>query len=268
MHLLSQSAWFTVASLAFLGPVVGAGGVMEFDLAFPRNETYAPTGMMPVVFAFQNAEHSELVRPYIVYSIRNASDLTDVIPAYRHELSWADSSSQEPYFAYKSWALKAEGTFQVLWTVEWLGCYERDSEDSDLPGFVDGLNSATRTIEFSIKNGGPAVDLVAATANDKTCAEEFGVAINATGPTAELEPGGTCVVLESLSATLTPNPCQVRIDSAAAASISTAVKADLCASATPPADLDCTKNSAARRLAVAGVACLTAALGALGYLLM
>lgn len=41
---------------AGLGAIVSASGVLEVDLVFPHNDTYAPTEWFPIVFAFQNAE--------------------------------------------------------------------------------------------------------------------------------------------------------------------------------------------------------------------
>ncbi|THC87758.1 hypothetical protein EYZ11_012793 [Aspergillus tanneri] len=45
-----------------LGAIVGASGVLEVDLVFPRNETYAPTDYFPVVFALQNAERARYLK--------------------------------------------------------------------------------------------------------------------------------------------------------------------------------------------------------------
>ncbi|KAF1835103.1 hypothetical protein BDW02DRAFT_579077 [Decorospora gaudefroyi] len=48
---------------ACAGAVNAALGVMEVDLVFPRNETYAPTEIFPLIFAFQNSELAPLLKP-------------------------------------------------------------------------------------------------------------------------------------------------------------------------------------------------------------
>ncbi|KAK4107829.1 hypothetical protein N656DRAFT_792898 [Canariomyces notabilis] len=147
-------------------------------------------------------------------------------------------------------------------------CDEPDLVHDFEPGII--VNSTNRAIKFTIEDGGQAVELVAATDNDKSCDEEFGVSINVTDKSMEVPSsrnfdGGTCAVLASSTPTVSPHPCQVQIDSAAAASISASVVADLCASFDPPAD--CPKDNTARRLAVAGTTWLAAALAAFGYIL-
>jgi hypothetical protein len=149
-----------------------------------------------------------------------------------------------------------------------MSCDEPDLVHDFEPGII--VNSTNRAIEFIIENGGPAVDLVAATDNDKSCDEEFGVAINVTDKTMEVPSsrnldGGTCAVLASSTPTVRPHPCQVQIDSAAAASISASVVADLCASFDPPAD--CPKDNTARLLAVPDITWIAVTLAALTYIL-
>ncbi|KAK4155344.1 hypothetical protein C8A00DRAFT_13646 [Chaetomidium leptoderma] len=63
MRLPARAVWSLVASLAWLGAIVNAAGVLEVDLVFPRNETYAPPTYMPVIFAFRNPELARHVRP-------------------------------------------------------------------------------------------------------------------------------------------------------------------------------------------------------------
>jgi hypothetical protein len=81
MHILSLSrtAWSLMAALACLGGIINAAepavaaGVVEIDLVFPRNETYAPTQWMPVVFAVRNTELARYLIPSMSYSVRNSS---------------------------------------------------------------------------------------------------------------------------------------------------------------------------------------------------
>jgi hypothetical protein len=279
MRLFSAAASSLVVLLACLTTVVEAAGVLEIDVVFPRNETYAPSRWFPVVFAFRNAQLAQHLRPRIVWSIRNASNLLQTAPEGRsHDLSETNWTSQEPYFVYHFADLEAyEGRGQLFWWANWVSCDLSGSE----PAFkVNVTEPSQRSLEFTIKSGGQAVDLVAATANnDATCAQP-GVAINVTDETrwvsdVHLEAQGygdlTCAVLASSTPTPTANPCQVEINSAAAASMWASLTARRCQSRGANdtlAGLDCPTDNGAERLAVAGVACLAAALGALGYLLL
>ena len=277
MRLFSWAAWAMVASLACLGAVVdAAGGVLEVDLVFPRNETYAPpTDSIPVVFAFQNAAFAQYLNHKISYTVRNQSDLAgNPILSFNHDLRWANWSSHEPYLvAAFHEILKTEGRWRLTWSVNWQSC-----EEDSFPALGSGRgligNDSTWSVDFAVEKGAQTVDLVAATANDKTCPAELGVAINVTGKTVKVPSsanwsgGDTCAVVASSSPTPTANPCRVKIDSTAASSLSASWTAELCGSLNPPASCP-SKNAAAgtQRLAVAGAACLGVTLGALGFFL-
>ncbi|KAK4125353.1 hypothetical protein N657DRAFT_644220 [Parathielavia appendiculata] len=279
MRLISRTASSLVVLLVCLGVIADAAGVLEINVVFPRNETYAPNPWFPVVFAFRNAHLAQYLRPRIVWSIQNASDaLGTVLGGRVHELSWVNWTIHEPYFVYGFVDLEAaEGQWELFWWGDWLSCDLSGSE----PAFkVNKTEPSQRSLEFTIKAGGQAVDLVAATANDDTTCVQPGVALNVTDETRwvvdkPLDPNdygdATCAVLASSTPTPTANPCQVEINSAAASSIWASLTARRCEYRDANdnlAGLDCLKDNAAERLAVAGVACLAAAFGALGYLLL
>jgi hypothetical protein len=276
MRLFFRAASSLVLLLAYLWAVVDAAGVLEIDLLFPRNETYAPRTRFPVVFALRNPHLAQHLKPEISWVILNASEPP------RHRLAegiyrswWTNETSHEPYFLYDFPNLRGhEGPVHLGFWANWISCNMSSSE----PAFeVGGTDFWTLDIEFTIKSGGQSVDLVAATArNDEgTCAQP-GVAINVTDETRWVPydvsnrfSNATCAVLASSSPTPTANPCQVEINSAAAESMWTSLAADWCPyKAANDTSFDCSKYSGAERLAVAGVACLAAAFGALGYLLL
>lgn len=86
----------------------------------------------------------------------------------------------------------------------------------------------------------------------------------------------TCAVVAAPTLTPVPSPCLIKIDLAAAASIFTSMWLPRCNNWLESDDPDdCPPGSpfgppanAAQELAVVGVACLTAAIGALGFLLL
>ncbi|EGO59864.1 hypothetical protein NEUTE1DRAFT_61620 [Neurospora tetrasperma FGSC 2508] len=234
MHFKPWTAWSLLASLVSLWAVVDAAdsGILEVDLLFPRNETYAPTEWIPYVFSIQNAKLAKYLVP---------------------EISGLH-----------------EGRWRLNWEFWYISCNE-DLSNLHSSSELVNRNRTVGSIEFSIQEGGPAVDVVAATANDKTCSEGNGAAINITGNTKEVAPFGieltddTCVVVGSPQPT--PTPCQVKVDSAVAASMTASLRAKLCdplTSTNRPAD--CPEDNAAQKLAVAGVACLAVAVGVFGFL--
>lgn len=109
MYLVSRAVWFLVGSLAYLGAVVNAAGVLEIDVVFPRtNETYAPTDKFPIVFALQNAGLAKHLTPSIHSSVRNGSNLESGFGNSIHDLTYANYSS-EPYFVYHYVNVDTEG---------------------------------------------------------------------------------------------------------------------------------------------------------------
>ncbi|KAL2130718.1 hypothetical protein VTI74DRAFT_6047 [Chaetomium olivicolor] len=268
MYLVSRAVWPLASSLACLGAVVNAAGMLEIDVVFPRNnETYAPTKYFPIVFALQNAKLAKHLQPEISSFFRNGSDLRSVFGQGIHDLTYANYSS-EPYFVYSYETIDTEGPYELFTTAVWRSCNESGDQVS-----IQG-NHINFSIDFTIKRGGQEVDLLAATTNNKTCSAENGVAINVTDQTHEVppppywdpyRPDGTCAVLASSSPTPTANPCRVKIDTAVAASISASLHAFVCKGLNPPAD--CPKENAVQQLAISSVASFAAAFGAIVFLL-
>lgn len=268
MYLVSPTVWFLVGLLACFGAVVNAAGVVEIDLVFPRNETYAPTDLFPVVWAVQNAKMAKNLAILITSFVRGRNNDSNWIDG-EHDLTYTNFSS-EPYFTYQYAKLDTEGPYQVASWVNWAGC----NTSTDSTSF--STNKMPLFVDFTIKSGAQQVDLVAATANGTTCSADEGVAINVTDQTVNItrsfsypydpnKPTGICAVLASSSPTPTANPCAVKVDTTVAASMAAWLHTTLCEGLNPPAD--CPKESHVRQLAVGGVVSFAAALGAIGFLL-
>ncbi|KAK4243607.1 hypothetical protein C7999DRAFT_44611 [Corynascus novoguineensis] len=204
MRLSSPAVWSFVTSLVCLYVVAEPAGVLEIDLVFPRNKTYEPTPYMPVVFGFHNGELVRRLRPDIVISILNK----------------ADPNNSEDYI-------------ERLVTVNWT---------SNEPNFVEIIDKhTTRLSSFVMKKGRKPVDLVAIIANNETCTDTLGIALNVTDATVYISPSNwsatvlasdpeleTCVLVATSTPTPTTNPCLIKIDSLAAAAISASAKDKQC----------------------------------------
>ncbi len=231
MRFSAPAAWSFLASLACFD-VVDAADMLEVDLLFPRdNETYAPMERFPVVFGFRNAELGQYLQPRLDVGLHNSTsefwqDRTGIEDMASGALTWANWSSHEPYFASVFVNGLTTDTWSLYWTVFWTRC--KADSDGVFRGHTTGNESTRFLINFTIKNGAQAVDLVAATAaNGKAWAND-GLAIGVTdkfvnvtdllklSSKPELE---KCVVMASSTPTPTGTPCRVTIDSTAAASI-------------------------------------------------
>lgn len=275
MRAFTLAKWLLIANV---GPVKSAtqnktSGVVEVDLVFPRNETYAPTPLFPIVFAFQNSELASLLNAHISFEVWNWNNMSDTVVSTSYDLRWANFSSRDPYFEYRGFSrFNTEGNWMLTWTVSHSSC----TEDSFPSLGGDGIigNVSTSSILFTTKKSAQEVDLVAATNNEKTCSEDLGLAINITDTVkvpakVDWDGGETCAVVAS-SPTPTPDPCQVKIDSAVASSISSSMTSRVCTGTDPPVSCpseDEDEESSAQKLAVGGLTCLAAAIGGLGYIM-
>jgi hypothetical protein len=269
MHILSCSTWILVASTGVVSAAAGkTTGVVEVDLVFPRNETYAPTPVLPIVFGFQNSELAPFLGLQLSFTVWRWENLSDFPVTSSYDLRWANFSSNDPYFEYRHFTkFDREGTWKLTWSVGWANC----TEDSlaKLGNDRLELHSSTSSTVFTTKDSAQEIDLSAAT-KQENCSEDIGFAFNITDthkvPTGtEWAGGDTCAaVAPSLP---TPTPCQVRINSAAAASISASITDRRCKGVDPPSDCP-SDESAAQKVLVGGVACLMAVIGALGYIMV
>ena len=272
MRLSLRAVWSLAASLAWLGAVNAAtDAVMEVDLVFPRNaEFYEPTPYMPVVFALRNPKLAQYTDPYISVQAANLSNDGQRWKYVQHlDGANLNRTSDEPFFVYTLLDKFAdEGKWNIAFDLWWYSC--QLSSAGDFRGYkTDHCECRDSvSISFTTKKGGKAIDLATTAANDIAC---IGEALIVSGTPMQLNqtfPGqeGTsnqCVLVSSspiTDRTVNVTSCPVKIDSATAAAISANVTSTTCAGPNPPSS--CRTKSAAERLAaVAGPACLAAAVG-------
>lgn len=244
MALLQACLWCLVEAEAVTFPAT-----VEIDLIFPHNDTYAPSPLMPIVFAFQNSRLAAPLDPglhYQIVDLRNAS--AGPVSSGILDLQWANFTSSDPYFAFDSASElgDVESTWSLSWTLASGNC--SGSPDDGTVKF-SGRNQDNSVI-FTTKNGSPKPDLVAAT-SDGTCAHTEGYSFNVTG-VLDVPPGGkydgrnSCAILSPVSPTL--KPCGAKVDAAAASSISAAITATACAGAHPVVSCPPNHNAAPRAM--------------------
>lgn len=250
----------------------GAEGVVQVDLAFPRNETYAPAERLPFIFAYQNAQSATYLNSQIHLDIWPLNDSDRVTsPRYRShvfDVGQFNHSGEGPLFEYYGLKFDTEGVWLMLWDLRWSNCSENPSRLNENPIFADG--TMTRQIVFTTKNSAPSLDLIEATKNAQ-CSNSSGVALNITEnidvPASTTYPGGAkCPVLAATNPA--PSLCLPAIDSATASKVSASLTSQECRATSPVVgcDPDDEKGTAAN-LAVGLVATLTVTAGTIGFLL-
>lgn len=135
---------------------------IEFDVVFPRNDTYAPAAIFPIIFAVQNYKDAVAFHPSLSWHLgkMGSSDgwlddvYDDVMQPYQ---ALANITGDPRYYVYwtdKLNGTKAEGQYSLLWAFVTLNC----SSTRDWSGPLSWTETNTL---FTIKEGAKAPDLVA-----------------------------------------------------------------------------------------------------------
>lgn len=218
---------------------------VEFDVVFPRNDTYAPVELMPVVFAIQNPQAALPLTLGIEWSIQRLGSSEGPLAGSFIDLTWANFSS-DPYFVVLSTNQlnDTEGSFGLLWVLHSGNCSEKSPGATQL-----GSNITYNNIKFTTKNGAQQPSLV--TGSD-TCPKEY-VTFNVTGtlpvadPTQYNDRSACAVVAEAPPAA---SPCALEVDDAIASSISATITASACSTPHPILTNGCPVSANKTSLAV------------------
>ncbi|PIG69429.1 hypothetical protein AARAC_005233 [Aspergillus arachidicola] len=173
--------------------VAGPNGVMEFDLVFPRNETYAPTQYFPLVLA---ARDSSAAWPSgMILSMTIWPDSEDT-PPWDSRINFP---AKDPYFAIAGTNLTngTEDGFTVIWSVLLQEtCREDDSN-------TESFSSDEYNVRFTTKLDAPLPDIEEAV----SACSESSLALT---PSAWLREG-VCPVLDSgLVTPAAAEPCGLK----------------------------------------------------------
>lgn len=242
---LSCLGWYLWAcSLSCRAVEASFPSTVEFDLVFPRNESYAPAPLFPFVFAVQNPQLAAALNPSISFMTFRTDNYDATITNYEIDLSAANFSGSNPYFTHRS--TKAFHDAEGVWVIVWEAAAANCSYGSGVDGAVGfSVSRPSRFIIFTTKKGGQQPDLVAATKED-VCGMDYTNStrtFNLTGvidlknldPFSALSLHGspfkgrdTCAVLSPSQPHPPSNPCAVKVGSDMAMSISAKLTASAC----------------------------------------
>jgi hypothetical protein len=226
----------------------GFTGTVEVDLIFPRNDTYATTELMPVVFAIQSPQTASSMEISIRWGLLqitgdNSSQAHDAF-SYPQLENYQSTQNNNPFFETDSIfnTTNIEGSWYFYWVITTANCSSVSAFLSNSSSFPDV--SHRKDMIFTTKNGAPMPDLVAATAED-TCAagdQSFTFDITDSNMVLPIPNSGkitTYAVLASTSPTPSPNPCAATIDAPAASSISAGLTSSFCYNRSPQTLVTC-----------------------------
>lgn len=221
---------------------------VEFDVVFPRNATYAPTTLLPLVVAIQNPQAAAWLTLNIQWTLlqfgADGTIAEGSIDLSTHNLSSVGSS---PYFVVQTTrALNTttthEGTFSLIWDVWATNCSYPGGGRTQL-GLTHGHNNTIFTIkdELGALPPGPAslIPTAATASNQVGCpAQSFTYNVTGTLPVTGFSqnvPVGyhsdTCGIIANSPPPA--DPCAATVDSAIVSSMSAGITASLCSAAFP-----------------------------------
>ncbi|CAK7212943.1 hypothetical protein SCUCBS95973_001631 [Sporothrix curviconia] len=220
---------------------------VEVDLVFPRNETYAPSAVFPIVFAFQNAPFAPPLDPTFVMDLWQGHDHNTTI--YLNDISlggtnFSAATSDAPLYVY-TFATNLNTTnngadaatqYNFVWSFGAGNCSVIDGVTTLGGGFIDA------NIVFTIaRDGGAAPDIAPGNDTNSSSGSTCGLshlAFNLTGTLPVPDPTkydghDTCAVFSDTTPTPVANPCAATADAAAASSIAAAMTSRACAVQSP-----------------------------------
>jgi hypothetical protein len=270
MAFLTTSAlWLCVlANLA-----AAQSGIFEVDLVFPRNGTWSPSSITPIVFAVQQPQLGALVQSGMIqWTLRQYGNSSDAAGTYGQINFKPNSPSSNSYLAtgYTNFTSGIEDDWVFRWQFSTRNC-SLITPDNALTSFTS--SSQGRSVAFRTSKSAPALNMDMALSLE-SCGDSRNIAYNVTAiqtpPATDINSPipSACAVL-GVPALVTGTPCAVTIDAAASSSASAAISYSACqaTSTSCVSPSATTKPSAGHRLS-SGKSISWAFLGFVGLMFM
>ncbi|KGO76980.1 hypothetical protein PITC_004010 [Penicillium italicum] len=192
-------------------------GIFEVDLVFPRNTTYTPQALMPIVWALQNPSMAPPLASSITWNLWEGNNHSSPgsVGGGLIELLEEITSSEQLISRFFNTIAYPDGHWTLTWTLEIFNCTQYTGQSHSL--------KKTGSTVFTISKSGQEPDLVAATAADQ-CGAMEAYTFNVTSF------GDAC---GHLGQTPNTNPCAVNMSSSAASSLYASATASACAPNAP-----------------------------------
>ncbi|CAG7565367.1 unnamed protein product [Fusarium equiseti] len=287
LYYASLACWFITLWKGVAGERSMNSSALEVDLAFPRNETYNPSPVFPIVISIGNPGMIPIFEPLLSYQVYNYGEYTNPIINETIALPSVNESTGDPYIEFTAYEhpFNTEGKWSILVTLDYAYCVLQPTKGSREEIMTLKRDLAVVTlVDFTTKGPLKQVDLGAATKH-QICPLPAGLTINATGTTtapkdADFQ-GDTCAFrdlpLESGGHSFIAPPndedrCAVTLEPAAVSSIDASMTSSHGDShKDDPKGVDRgsskeSQESAGFRIAAGGVTCLAFVLGVITYI--
>ncbi|KAJ5852587.1 uncharacterized protein N7529_011972 [Penicillium soppii] len=243
-------------------------GLAEIDLVFPRNDTFEPMQLMPIVFAVKNNPAFQQISPSMSYRAgllhrgkgKNSTFL-HLQPISTDDLVDNKTETQFVHFGIAN-QFNTENIWKFGPSMSWSNCstsdngadYDNVHTRNDVVGFHERYYDVYQSITFTTRQRGRQANLTTLTTDEgcgKTPAFAFDVIQTLTIPT-EFFPGQSdegapkCALLASPAPT--PSPCKASVAPEAASSISSSLISHECTAATPAVSCPPKTDGAVRSL--------------------
>lgn len=230
---IPQFSLFWAALFSLLSAVVAKvphyPTALEVDIVFPRNDTYAPVDVFPLVIAIQNSFLSQFLEfdMLLLWAIFHADNQSISVDSGYFETNPPTYDDQRYLVSSTTKLNSTEGRFALYWKLGVNNCSVANVNANGTSTIDNLYTSYTNETYFTLQNAAQPPDLVAATSPD-TCASMAAIVLNVTGytpvpgvmpnPNLSPEEQSQCPMIRNTTAP--PTPCSVRLNQTQAASIS------------------------------------------------
>ncbi|TQV98248.1 hypothetical protein IF1G_02328 [Cordyceps javanica] len=252
----------------------GVKGHAEVDVLFPRNDTFAPTPLLPIVFAVQNPAVARQLNLRLSYRVI-PHGRPDAATDYERVRLNALPGDGATFYAHDlvTGLLDAEGTWEFFWQLRWNNCTSSSSSSSSSEEhgadghFARDTQEPVQSFIFTTHKGGSEPDLVAVGGEDR-CGNAQGVGFEVLDVLDVPPPQNADMLTSCAHLALpapTPTPCSAAVPSEAAQSISSRITQAACLAATPV--VSCPPEGSAAGRATVNAAAVALSLGSVLYVL-
>ena len=273
LSIFSLACWSFLHSGGAAKEETGPTGALQIDLVFPRNETYNPSPIMPIVVSFRNTELLPYLRPSISYEVWNYDNFSADSTYGNIDVPSVNESSVNPHIKFNShlYPFNTEGTWKLNFHIGWKHCYVSPAEQGRRELEMLDINTTDIGVIFTTKGTSKQIDLAAATS--RNCSSPFGVTINVTDtmrtpPSDLVYDQDVCPIVASPP--IKADSCDVTLDATSASSLDASMTSWVCnkfRETRRPKEVDCSsqkeEKSTALHSIAGGVTCLAFALGVL-----
>lgn len=250
-----------VATLSGTALAASSTGSAEVDLVFPRNVTYKPMPLMPVVFAVKKPDLLNLVYPSLHYILTKVGDANATTEYHELHIRRLAGTGNDTDYLYEGVAnlVSVEAQWKLQWDLRWVNCstdangtdYASDDTPEDYRGFHRRTQWPHHSLVFSTDNSGRQPDLGASAEKDAGCDNSQGFAFDIIDnldvpekPSLDADGVTLCALLASPAPT--PTPCKASIDPEHISSIEAKITHAECGSATPAVTCPADKSASGR----------------------